>query len=73
MRNADAPSGVLVGISDLGAPKAVKAEHPQGSVPALHVLVVDDDCGGAQGVRDDRAGWAVRWWGRRAWRRRGRF
>jgi DNA-binding NtrC family response regulator len=46
MRNMDAPSGVLVGVSELGGPGAVKATRREGSqegMPALHVLVVDDD------------------------------
>src|SRR5215470_9576619 len=43
--NTDAPSGVLIGISELdssaGAP--AKLESPRAGVPTLHVLVVDDD------------------------------
>src|SRR5215471_15805807 len=43
--NADAPSGVLIGVSELAgsAGAAAKRESAQTGVPALHVLVVDDD------------------------------
>src|SRR5215471_20855756 len=46
LRNMDAPSGVLVGVSELEGPAAVKAARREGSqegMPTLHVLVVDDD------------------------------
>ena len=43
-----APSGVLVGVSPLGAESVVDGDDaaalPKG-VPSLHVLVVDDDHG----------------------------
>jgi DNA-binding NtrC family response regulator len=45
MRNKDAPSGVLIGVSELAAEagSAVKLESAQEGVLTLHVLVVDDD------------------------------
>jgi two-component system response regulator HydG len=42
-RDTDTPSGVLVGVSDLAAAKTEKPQPAPLGVPALQVLVVDDD------------------------------
>ncbi len=56
LRNMDAPSGVLVGVSELGGPGAMKVARREGSqegMPTLHVLVVDDDGSVRKSMRND--------------------